>query len=95
MVTVAAVLSPPEAGPQEIQGIATFSVRHIAFSADGVRQLFEVCKRLIDEVIAQRADRLQTDVMEEARVIPIDELYQRASLRTQPPGPKAAGTQRT
>ncbi len=94
MTSVGAVLSPLEADPRQVEGIATFSVRHIAFDADGIWQLFEICKRLIDEVIAQRAGRLQADVLAEARDIPIDELYQRSSVRAQPPGPEAAGTQR-
>jgi hypothetical protein len=95
MISVGAVLSPPDARPRRVEAIVTFSARHIAFDAEGTRQIFEVCKRLIDGVIAQRAERLQDDVLAEARTVPIDQLSQRSTLRAQPPGPEAAGARRS
>jgi hypothetical protein len=94
MITVGAVLSPTDAENRQVEGIAVLIVRHIAFDADGVTQLHEVCKRLVDRVIAARAEHLQAAALEEAREIAIDELYQRPHLRAQPPGPEAAGVPR-
>jgi hypothetical protein len=94
MIKVGAVLSPPDADPRQVEGIAVMTARHIAFDADGIRQLHEICKRLSDRVIAKRAEYLQAAAMDEARGITIDELYQRPSLRAQPPGPEVAGVPR-
>ncbi|BCY07006.1 hypothetical protein L3i22_020940 [Actinoplanes sp. L3-i22] len=69
--------------------------RHISFDVDGVRQLHEVCKRLSDRVIVERAQHLQTAALEEAQQTDIEDLYQRVSPRVQPPGPEAAGRARS
>jgi hypothetical protein len=94
MISVGAVLSPPEAKIRQVEGIATFTGRHIAFDSDGIKQLHQICKQLVNVVIAQRAERLQADAIAEAREVAIDELYSRPIMRMQAPGPEAADVPR-
>jgi len=94
MVTVGAILSPIDAELRRVEGIGTLTARHVSFDADGIRQLGVLCARLLDKVIKERAERLQGILLEQARLIDIEDLYQRPAPRAQPPGPEAASQHR-
>jgi hypothetical protein len=94
IISVGAILSPPEAENRKVEGIKIFTGRLITFDESGIKQLHEICKRLANLVIAKRAERLQTDALAEACEVEINELYSRQALGARVPGPETAGITR-
>jgi len=92
-VTIGAVLAPPTSASREVQGVTTLSMKRISDGIEGVQQLRFMALTALKEM--ERLCKEQTDlVLEDARKIPIDELYARSSPRVVAPEPKAAGRRR-
>jgi hypothetical protein len=92
-VTIGAVLAPPTSATREVQAVSTLSMKRISDGIEGAQQLRLMALTALKEM--ERLCKEQTDkVFEDAKKIPIDKLYARASPRVVAPEPKAAGERR-
>jgi hypothetical protein len=92
-IKIAAVLAPPTGAVREVQGVSTLSMKRISDGLEGAQQLRLMARTALKEM--ERLCKEQTDkVLENARKMPIEELYARASPRVVAPEPKAAGQRR-
>jgi hypothetical protein len=89
-------LQPPEKSPElQVEGIATFSAYHISTDEDGIRQVGRLASEL-GEIVVSRIEEQTQVVLEEARSLDVDGLYERERMRIQPEsGPDAAGRRRS
>lgn len=90
---VGVVLSPVESAQKDILGVATLSMRLMTFDVEGVRQLGMLAKVVMEKVAALAKDSEQR-VLEQARKLPMEDLYKRARPRLIAPGPESAGESR-
>lgn len=93
-IVVGAVLSAPDAPERSVEGIATLLGVNISDSAESVVQLRTLAAAVGRHVNALRAE-LQTEVLEESKAVPIDDLYKRVKPRVTVPRPSAATSPRS
>jgi len=92
-VKVAAVLSPPGNPIREVQGVATLSMKRISDEIEGVKQLRLMARSALGEV-ERLCKEQQQQVLEDAKLMLIEELYATAAPRTVVPEGKAAARRR-
>ncbi|MEK6725459.1 MAG: hypothetical protein AABY54_02750 [Deltaproteobacteria bacterium] len=90
---VGVILSPVKSAEKEVLGVATLSMRLISHDVEGIRQLGTLAK-VVMEKVSKLAKDYEQKVIEEARKIPIDDLYKRPRLRLVAAGPESAGKPR-
>lgn len=93
-VRVGAILSPPDADDPRVEGIATLSLRSIASSVDGAKGLWKLAQTLRARV-AELGRETEEEVLAEARLLPVEELYARPDVRVVAPGSEVAGEARS
>jgi hypothetical protein len=86
MATVAAALSPPEGSKRRVEGITVLSASHVLVDGTGVRQLGALASELAKQT-AEKAQKQQDAVLDDAQKLDIDDLYKLPPLRTQPAEP--------
>jgi hypothetical protein len=90
---VGVILTPTESTERQIIGVATLAMRHICSDFDGVRQL-GMLANVIKGKVSQLAKQYEQRVLEQSKLLPIDDLYKQASPRLIAPGPESAGRTR-
>ncbi|HEY1643528.1 MAG TPA: hypothetical protein VGG35_22870 [Streptosporangiaceae bacterium] len=82
---VGATLSPPDARPRKVAGIAIMTMSHVLVDDMGVRQLGALASELARQT-AEKAKPQQDVVLADTQKMDIDHLYELPQLRTRPPG---------
>lgn len=92
-IVIGAVLSAPDELTKSVEGIATLTGTNISESAESIEQLRTLALTAL-KYIAQTGKELTAEVLEEARTIPIEDLYKRATPRVTVPPASSAGNRR-
>lgn len=92
-VVIGAVLSAPDASMRSVEGIATLTGTNISESAESVEQLRTLALTAL-KYIAETGKELSAEVLEEAKTLPIENLYRRATPRVTIPPASSAGNRR-
>jgi hypothetical protein len=91
---VGAVVSPPESGVREVEGVACLTATLVTYDVDGVEQLGGLAS-FAEKHVASVCKDLERKVLEVAKKMDIDKLYASVGLRfTAQGGPVAAATPR-
>lgn len=83
-IEVGLVLSEPNKEDRHIESVVTFGLRLISMNKPAVQGLLTLAATLLDE-IKRQATELKNEVYEEAKKIPVDELYKYPPLRIKAP----------
>ncbi len=89
--TVGIVLSANE--PVEAEGAAVLTMRHIAFTPEGLQSLGTLVTALLN-LNSNRCRQLQEDAIREAQQLGAEDLRARPELSLTAPGPEQAGERR-
>ena len=92
-IVIGAVLSAPDAATKTVEGIATLIGTNISESAESIEQLRTLATTAL-KYIASTGKELSADVLEEAKTLPIEDLYKRATPRVTVPPASSAGNRR-
>ena len=92
-VRVGVVLSPEESKERKILGVSTLAGSYICPDKKGVEQLGMLANVLIKKV-GELGKECENSVLETAKTLPIDQLYNQATSRVVAPGPQEAGEAR-
>jgi hypothetical protein len=92
-VRVGVVLSPEESKERKVLGVSILAGTYICPDKKGVEQLGMLAAVLIKK-IGELGKECESQVVEVAKTIPIDQLYNRATSRFVAPGPEEAGEPR-
>jgi len=92
-VVVGLVLSEPDDPKQEVKGVAALHLKHISPDVEGVLTLLRLAL-IAQEEVDKRAKEYELKVLEVGKMVPIEELYSKASICAAAPGPEDAGKAR-
>jgi hypothetical protein len=92
-IVIGAVLSAPDAATKSVEGIATLIGTNISESAESIEQLRTLATTAL-KYIARTGKDLSAEVLEEAKALPIGDLYKRATPRVTVPPASSAGNRR-
>jgi hypothetical protein len=92
-IVIGAVLSAPDAATKSVEGIATLTGTNISESAESIEQLRTLATTAL-KYIARTGKELSAEVLEEAKTLPIEDLYKRATPRVTVPPASSAGNRR-
>jgi len=85
-VHIGATLSPVDADKLEVLGTTSLSQTLIGWEHDGLQTLWNLAREA-RAVVSARAKAAQAELFEEAKAMPIEDLYGRARLQSVTPGP--------
>jgi hypothetical protein len=92
-IVVGAVLSPPDSTIRNVEGIATLVGTNVSESVESVEQ-FRTLARTALKHMSNTGKALSDKVLEEAKALPIDALYKRATPRVTVPPSSAVSARR-
>ena len=92
-VRVGVVLSPEKSNERKVLGVSTLAGSYICPDKKGVEQLGMLATVLIKKV-GKLGKECESQVLDIAKNLPIDQLYNRATSRVVAPGPEEAGEAR-
>ncbi len=92
-VRVGIVLSPEESKEQRVLGVSTLAGSYIHPDKKGVEQLGMLATMLI-KTVGRLGKECENQVLDIAKNLPIDQLYNRATSKFVAPGPEKAGKAR-
>ena len=92
-IVIGAILSASDAETKNVEGIATLVGTNVSESIQSIEQFRTLATTALKH-IARAGKELTEEVLEEAKGLPIDDLYQRATPRVTIPLRKLASTRR-
>ena len=93
-VTVDVQLSPPDSDKKEVMGVAVLTMKFMVPEVNGVEDCLRLTSVALKHVV-NKCKEYESKVLEEAKGMPIEQLYLKARGRLVAPGPDQAGKPRT
>jgi hypothetical protein len=85
-VRIGAVLTPPVGSTREVVGTAILRQKLVGWDRDGLQVLWNLAREAHNYTV-RRSDEVEARLLEECKGMSVDDLYNRATLRSKTPGP--------